>query len=205
MSIDLVKAVHYCHGACDEPRGGGPANFLVKWARVHEGRRLTKSEAQRELRRAFSLPTAAELKIELKRKEVQLFAWDMPRELAGWAKLIERAIDDVNAYCADYPKERNDDEIWDMLALLQRERWWADYAFAVCVRSTRKLRVETFAIWQECRRRAWWTQEIELHAQTLFDMHERERLLRRQYEENLPCPESPSTTTMRPSRQPVPR
>lgn len=214
LSIDLEKAQHYCHGACAPPKGGGPMAFIMKWSKYVEKKPIaTKGEARQRLRRSFVLPSAKELRREQIREEVMLFAGYALVRFAEYARLIQRAIDDVNAYCADYPKTQNDDEIWDMLVRLHRELAWCDEALAACPTAAATFDFADLRdapivpILLECKRRGWWTPRTKVHAEMLLDFHNREHALARQWEEL--CPENPSplTTPRTPvlRRSPIPR
>ncbi len=183
MSIDLDKGVYYCHGACEEPRGGGAIRFLMRWARFVLKKPITESEARRQLRRVVVLPDAKTLARELLRKELFLFVEYAASKFADRCKMIRRAIDDVDAYVADHPYERHDTEIWDMLVRCHRELQWCEHAFVACNESTHTLRSDVIAIFLECKRRDWWNPEIEAYAQRMADMKEYEHRVNREFDE----------------------
>jgi len=207
LSIDLDKAMHYCHGGCAPPKGGGPLVFIMKWAKYVEKKPiLSKSEARSRLRRSLGiLPSVKDLQREQLREEVMLFADYALQRFAEYARLIQHALDDINAYCADYPKAQNDDEIWDMLARLHSELAWCDEALAACPTAAvtfdfADLRdAPMIPVLIECKRRGWWTPKTKLHAEMLLDFHQRESALARQWEAL--CPENPSPIP----RTPIPR
>jgi hypothetical protein len=194
MSINLMKAVHYCHGACSEPRGGGPLQFIMKWARYVEKKPIELHEARSRLRSSFRLISAQAFLRDQMTKEVELFVSFSAPRFATWSKLVERAIGDINAYCADHPDDV-DDEIWDMLARLHRELAWSDRAFALC--TARQTTPEIVPIYAECQRRDWWNPNIALDVE---EARQHERALARRMEAACRVNPSPSTT-----RQPIPR
>ena len=65
LSVDLRKGVFYCHGGCPEPKGGGPVEFLMRWAEIVEKKKISREEAKKRLRRTFVLPDAKTLLREL--------------------------------------------------------------------------------------------------------------------------------------------
>src|SRR5260370_25135235 len=83
MSIDLKEGIHYCHGACDEPKGGGVVLFLVKWLRFREAKTITMREARRMLTQTFSVPDVVTLQREMMREKVLLFARACPSVAAN--------------------------------------------------------------------------------------------------------------------------
>lgn len=34
LSVNLDRGVFFCHGGCEEPRGGGPVEFYAKWYKI---------------------------------------------------------------------------------------------------------------------------------------------------------------------------
>lgn len=209
LSIDLEKAQHYCHGGCAPPKGGGPFAFIMKWAKYVEKKPITsKSEARSRLRRSFVLPDAKTLRREQIREEVMLFASYGLTRFAEYGRLIQHAIADVNAYCRDYPKTQNDDEIWTMLATLHAELAWSDDALDSCMHAAQTFdfadlrKAVIVPVFLECRRRGWWNPKARLHAEVLLDFHNRQRALSQKWEEL--CRESPSPSPSIP-RTPIPR
>jgi hypothetical protein len=197
LAIDLNRAQFFCHStACSLPRGGGPLQFVLKWARYVDQKPITMSEARSQVRNAFRLTDARTFLREQTMKEVQHFiAYAAPR-FADYGKRLDRAIADLDDYCADYPKQI-DDEMWSMLTTLLVERQWADHAFAVLNR--RRVKPNVFPILAECKRRGWWDMGVDVIEMEIAEQQRRARWLARQLEES--CrPASPS-----PTKQPVPR
>ena len=132
LSINLDKAVFYCHGACAAPKGGGPLQFLLKWARYVDKKPITPIEARAQLRFSHKLIDAKAYRIEQMRKEVMLFVGYIIPTLADRTKFIERAIADVNAYAAARPRDV-DEEVWTLLVVCHRELTWSEHAFQICI------------------------------------------------------------------------
>lgn len=209
MSINLDKAVHYCHGACANPKGGGPLQFLLKWARYVDKKPIMPIQARAQLRSAQRLVDAQTFARDQQRKEVMLFVHFILPRLANRAKFVERAISDLDAYAAAWPK-CVDDEVWDLLAICHRELDWTDRAFQTCLASLHGLTPTTIGpallVFAECQRRGWWNPVL---AMQLEDAQQRQRRLSRPVEDSTcrvsPSRLSPTLKSLKVTRQPIPR
>lgn len=211
MSIDLEKATFYCYGACSEPKGGGPLQFVMKWARYIEKKPITPEQARKRLRHDPKSKDAKTQLIEILTKEVQLFcAYTAPR-LADRCKEIERAIADVDAYVSDHPDDL-DDEIWTLLATLHRELQSCEYGLALVIpRPTTYIGMlrhvsNTLPFYEECKRRGWWTITATAFELEIKRRAQQEHALIRQLEEQ--CHHAnlfpPIQRTPIPRRTPIP-
>jgi hypothetical protein len=197
LSVDLVKGVYFCFS---ENRGGGAIDFLIRYEKAVNCKTITRDQARREIRRTFNVPDAKTVAREASRREVSLFVeYALPR-FADWAKAVERALREVKP--EDFGTQ---DEMWDFLAIAHKELWWSDEAFQACVASSRKLVRDIFRVFNECKKRKWWTPEIEVYAQHLQDMRRRSEKLgseqRRLRDER--CQESRSEETTIRKRTPI--
>lgn len=135
MSIDLDKAVYFCHGGCDEPRGGGPIEFITRWAKVKEQRDISREEARGELIRAFKTKDAKTAAREMELDNVALFADDAVRTglFVVCARYFERMVEHVNALCIGLPTREEHDWVWTALDDFHTQIRFYDDAHAVCV------------------------------------------------------------------------
>lgn len=152
FSVDLDRALFYCFGGCDEPKGGGALMFLIKWARVKDGREISRQEARNQLRSVRRVPDAQTLRREQQREELDLFREYATPRLCGELRAIEQAISDIDWLHAR--EMISEDETWDHLEILYREQCLHDRAFDG----------EWDVILTVYKQRGWWTRAVELHA-----------------------------------------
>jgi CHC2 zinc finger len=191
LSINLAQATFYCFGACREPKGGGPVEFILKWARYVDKKPLVdrygrddKSQARALLRNETRTPDAREQRLDTMKEEIDLFREYAYPRFAARCKAIERAIADIDTYCADWPKQRLDEEIWTLLATCHRELQWCEQAFAALTprRGVSNLTPEIIHIFSECERRGWWTLTTRVHMNRVRDQRRHARYLDQQLE-----------------------
>lgn len=206
LSVDLDRDVFYCHGGCSEPKGGGPVEFVIKWAAIKEGKTLTWNDARRQVERGIKVVDAATLRRELMIEALELFAESRVGHYANACRALDNMIQSVSS--------RANVE-WDALALLYEERSWYEWAFAICVATdARHLPPELPLVYRTAKLRDEWTFADEHAARALREQRDRARALagvhvieRKASEAS--CRESLSTSSVTrvpiPRRQPVPR
>jgi hypothetical protein len=129
LSVDLQKAVHFCHGGCKEPKGGGPVAFLKRWERIKNGKEITSQEAARRLRSTFKIPDARKILREAMLAEVQRFADHIVLIGAGARREFDRCLAALTERGRLRPLSETE---WDDLAFFHRERQWWDERWYAC-------------------------------------------------------------------------
>lgn len=172
MSVDLRRGVFYCHGGCDEPKGGGALDFIVKWVRIREGKTITRQEARRRVARSFLIPNAQTLLRENMRRELKLFASFMMRRFAEMARWLDNLAD-------IYSINQRVGEDWETLQAIYFERSYAEFSFEVCMHSLRRPDPLLFNVFAEAKDRGLWDAEVRLLAERDARMRQRQRRLQR--------------------------
>lgn len=119
FSLDLDKGVFFCHGGCDEPKGGGVVEFLVKWAKVVDKKKITKNEARRQLHRSFSLPNAKELLREALMDDLRAFMFFFPHYLADKLREDDREISIISEWQGEREYANRLEELYKRHALYE--------------------------------------------------------------------------------------
>lgn len=119
FSLDLDKGVFFCHGGCDEPKGGGVVEFLVKWAKIVDQKPITKREAQRQLHRTFSVPNAKTLLREALIDDLRIFMFFFPHYLADKLREDDREISIISAWQGEREYAARLEELYKRHALYE--------------------------------------------------------------------------------------
>lgn len=208
FSVDLGKVQHYCHGACDEPKGGGVVGFLLKWARLVEGKPITKDEARKRVNSIGRIPSAQEVAREFAAADARLFANATLSAQAQRALAIERlARDFMQEFRTE--AEAGNATVWKTYDYLLRIVRMYDDVLEISVRSRKIVTAPLVAVVKAARERGWWTDAMHDAWQTrldfLRDINARLRDLDQDQQEGqeTPC-DSPSTTTP-PDPDPIPK
>lgn len=197
FSVDLDQGLFFCFGACDEPKGGNAIGFLVKWAWVKDGIRLTPREARQKLTITHTFVSAQEYQRRLKEADTRLFlsvarAWatDAYREAESVAQRLGEG---------DWPDEATmTEDDWDTLADLYTTRSDAEYVAHVAVDPFREIGPEQQALYESARASHLWTPTIAERAERALDALTAEM-------ETTACPAPPSETSTSAPSPPIPR
>lgn len=184
MSIDLDRGVFYCHGGCPEPKGGGPVEFVRRWAKIKLGRDMSYDEARGEVHAAVRKLEWQHYLRERKFDEIALFADDIVRTglFVEGARHHEQLIARVNQRCQGLPEEERHDWVWDALDALHHEVRWFDEAHAICVdtRPRNEVTPALIRVYNEAKRRKLWNHG---EAQTRALLRAQDRASRKKAEE----------------------
>jgi len=133
FSVDLEKGVFYCFGGCREPKGGGALGFVVKWAKVKDGRTITRQEASALLRRVIPARSAQSFRREIVRAEILMFARVMAPVYADRVYAIEKKIQRLDALVAQMGgRLSSKDSLWSLYTDLYTQRSAAEWQWSVC-------------------------------------------------------------------------
>lgn len=186
LSLDLDKGVFFCHSACDEPKGGGVVEFLVKWARLVDGKPISEAEARRQVSRSFSIPNAKQL-IEAERAdELRLFARYGTQLFADALRITEKDID----FITEHPMFQ--DYKWRHFEPAYKIRDLYEWCFDECLASMRTPTTNLPAVLAIAKSNGWWSLiKARRHERDARSYMRRLRKLKTE------------TTTARPQRTPV--
>lgn len=133
FSVDLVKSVHYCFGACEEPKGGGAIQFKMKWSAHKENVALTYDEARRALNRIFKLPGAK----VFARQQMEDDVWACKRWCSAVAlSTIVELQHAAQWHTADAMTRTrdvlpaDDDAVWNALEEIHKTTSFCEYVYA---------------------------------------------------------------------------
>lgn len=155
FSVDLSKGVFFCHGGCDEPKGGGALEFLMRWAKLIEKKTLTRVEAMRMLRRTFAIPNAQTLMREHAESELLLFAQYMMPAAATELRELERTLAGLHSRCQGIPPASGN-WIWDAFAAVYAQQELFEWVFDTCLASQRHLSDDLVLVYATAKERGWW-------------------------------------------------
>lgn len=160
LSVDLDRGVFYCHGGCEEPKGGGVVEFLLKWAKLVDKKPITRNQARSLLHRTFSVPNAQQLLRRAVEENLLFFAHGMLHIYAGEFLQKQYDIETVSAKLS--PKTEH--WTWDGLAALFRERSRYENAFYVCqhTETTQEITLELAQLYVEAKRKGLWDDTVAL-------------------------------------------
>jgi len=192
MSINLAKSVFFCHGGCGEPRGGGPAQFLFKWAKYVDKKPITMSEAYARVRGDVRVTKDAQTQLrEHREREVRLFLDYAAPILAERCKTLERLIASVNDFCNEWPKQidapigLSNETAWDLLARLHQELQRVEHIFSLV--NPRKVTPEIVRLVGEYKRLGFFSYDEAFFQERVQRMQQKARELARRLEEQWPA------------------
>ncbi len=180
FSVNIDKAVHFCHGACDEPKGGGIVEFLVKWAKIVDQKPITKHDARRQLHRTFSIPNAKALLREQAEENLRLFAFYMPHLLGDMLRDFDREIALINEMWGAWPVSNA--RKWSRLEELHKLRTLYEWGFDVCLAASKHITDELAAAYSLFTSMGAWdafAAQTARETQRQRHAHTRKRLARR--------------------------
>lgn len=173
FSVDLSKGLFFCHGGCDEPKGGGALEFLIRWAKLIEKKTLTRAEAARMLRRTFVIPNAKMLMREYMLEELLLFKDIMQMSASTHVREIEHVIAQIHASCGGVaPEPKN----WKWLGLeaLYKRRTLFEWCFDVCMTVRHNTPTEDLvSVYRMAQERGWWSAADATVARALAERNKR--------------------------------
>lgn len=206
FSVDLEKGVYYCFGGCTEPKGGGTIGFLIKWAKIKEGRTITRKEASAMLRRILPAQSAQAFRREIAHAEILLFARVMAPVYADRVRAIEDKIRRLDALVAQIGgRLSSKDSLWSLYADLYRQRSTVEWQWSVCQTSRGKMSLLLARLFRDAKANDDWHvgRVATAHANRDARQRARQLLTRRENDEcRLERPSRPTRTAV-PVRTPV--
>jgi hypothetical protein len=209
FSVDLDKGVWFCHSACDDPKGGGVVEFLVKWSKIVDQKPLTKQDVRRQLHRTFSIPNAKALLREAAEENLRLFAFYMPHLLGDILREFDREIDLINEMWGAWPVSNA--RKWSRIEEIHKLRHIYEWGFDTCRAASKHATDELAAAYSFFTSMGAWdtfTAQMARETQRQRHAHNRKRATRRPVrtpvlpEKGDLCRVIPSPMK-RPKRQPV--
>jgi hypothetical protein len=180
LSLDLDKGVFYCHGGCDEPKGGGIVEFLVKWSRIVDQKPITKQDARRQLHRTFSVPNAKTLLREQAEENLRLFAFYMPHLLGDMLRDFDREIALINEMWGAWPVSNA--RKWSRLEEIHKLRSLYEWGWETCLAASKHSTDELAAAYSLFTAMGAWdtfTAHMARETQRQRHTHNRKRAIRR--------------------------
>lgn len=180
FSVDLTRGIWFCHSACDEPKGGGVVEFLVKWAKIVDQKPITKREAQRQLHRSFSVPNAKTLLREAAEENLRLFAFYVPHFLGDLLREFDREITLINEMWGAWPVSNA--RKWSRVEEINKLRAVYEWVFDVCLAASKHSTDELAAAYTLFTSMGLWdsfTAQMARETQRTRHAHNRRRIVRR--------------------------
>ena len=198
LSVDLDKGVWYCHGGCDEPKGGGVVEFMIKWWWLTEKQRVPKRDAKLRVRKllthGFSFQSAQQLSRELLVQDLRRFTPRAGYRYASRLHARQSVIDQIHASCQGTPPPPTDWR-WPALEALYKELTWFATAADVCAQG--RITSELVGVYQDAQQRDLWNSIREQERDALLAEERAERRRREQERSSRPVARTPVRQTVR--------